>query len=269
MLAPLLFLMYIKDLPSCTHNNVRLYADDVILYSHIYSKGDCISLQQDLNALEQWSQKWQMSFNPKKCEFLRITNKKSPITHTYYIATSPIKEVTSTKYLGVLIDNKLTWNDHIQSITHKAAQANGFLYRNLRQCPSHIKAMCYKSMVRPILEYASSVWDPHTNVNIQRLESVQRRAARFCLNDLSRYSSVTSMLSTLNLPSLQSRRKSTKLITMYKIINGDLHIPSNSLIPNPRDSRSGYFTQLQCRTDSYKFSFFPTAIKLWNTLPPL
>ena len=138
-----------------------------------------------------------------------------------------------------------------------------------RQCPSHIKAMCYKSMVRPILEYASSIWDPHTNANIQRLESIQRRAARFCLNDLSRYSSVTSMLSTLNLPSLQSRRKSTKLITMYKIINGDLHIPSNSLIPNPLDSRSGYFTQLQSWTDSCKFSFFPTSIKLWNFLPPL
>ena len=69
-----------------------------------------------------------MSFNPTKCEFLRITNRKSPVVHTYYIATSPIKEVTSTKrYLGVLIDNQLTWNDHIKFITHKAAQVNGFL----------------------------------------------------------------------------------------------------------------------------------------------
>ena len=138
-----------------------------------------------------------------------------------------------------------------------------------RQCPAHIKAICYKSMVRPILEYASSVWDPHTTANIQKLESVQRRAARFCLNDHSHYSSVTlNMLLLLNLPSLQSR-KSTKLMTMYKIINGNLHIPSNSLVPNHRDSRSGYFTQLQTRTDSYKFSFFPSTIKLWNSLPPL
>ena len=104
-------------------------------------------------------------------------------------------------------------------------------------------------MIRPILEYASSVWDPYTTANIQKLESVQRRAARFCLNDHSRYSSVINMLLSLNLPSLQSRRKLTKLMTMYKIINGNLHIPSNSLIPNHRDSRSGYFTQLQTRTD--------------------
>ena len=67
-----------------------------------------------------------MSFNPTKCEFLRITNKKTPLTHSYYIATSLIKKVTSIKYLGVRNDNKLTWNDHIQYITHKAAQVNGF-----------------------------------------------------------------------------------------------------------------------------------------------
>ena len=147
VLAPLLFLMYINDLPTCVQNKVRLYADDVLIYSYINSKDDCISLQ-DLTALEQWSLKWQVLFNPVKCVFLRITNKKS---HNYYIAKSPIKEATSIKYLGVQIDNKLTWNDHIQYITHKAAQVNGFLYRNLRQCPSNIKSTCYKSMVRLII----------------------------------------------------------------------------------------------------------------------
>ena len=158
------------------------------------------------------------------------------------------------------IDNKLTCNDHIQYIIHKAAQVNGFLYCDLRQCPPHIKTVCYKSMVRPILEYTSSVWDPHTNVNIQKLESVQRCAARFRVGDYSRYSSVRSMLLSLDLPSLQFRQKLAKLTTMYKLINGTLHIPFNSLTPNHCDSRDGYFMQLQCRTDSYK---------LWNSLPPL
>ena len=68
-----------------------------------------------------------------------------------------------------------------------------YVYRNLRQCPSNIKSTCYKSMVQPILEYASTVWDPHTNVNITKLESVQRRAGSFCLGDYSQYSNVTSM----------------------------------------------------------------------------
>ena len=154
------------------------------------------------------------------------------------------------------------------AITHKAAQINGFVYRNLSRCPLHVETTCYKLMVRPILECATSVWDPQTNINIQALESVQRRAARFCLGDYSRYSSVTSMLLLLGLPSLQSRRSLAKLTIMYKIINGHSHIPSNSWILNYHDSRDGYFTQLQCRTDSYKFLFFPSTIKLWNSLPP-
>ena len=62
-------------------------------------------------------------------------------------------------------------------------------------------------MVRPVLEYASSVWNPHTLNNINKIEVVQRRAARFCLNEFSHHSSVTSMLSTLNLPPLQQRRE--------------------------------------------------------------
>ena len=85
-------------------------------------------------------------------------------------------------------------------------------------------------MIQPILEYASTVWDPHTNVNITKLESVQRRAARFCLGDYSHYSSVTCMLQLLDLPSLQSRRKLAKLTTMYKIIYIFLPIPLSPII---------------------------------------
>ena len=134
-----------------------------------------------------------MSLNPKKCEFLRITNKKYPVTSNYFIDSSPIKEVPHSKYLGVIIDNKLSWNPHIQHITTKATQVNAFLYRNLRQCPTSVKNSCYKSIVRPIIEYASSVWDPHTTISIQKLESIQKRAARFCFNNFSKYCSVSSL----------------------------------------------------------------------------
>ena len=202
VLAPLLFLIYINDLPLHVSNKVRLYADDVILYSHIHSVNDCHNLQQDLDKLTEWSHKWQMIFNPKKCEFLRITNKKNPIPHTYYIDNCQIDEVSNAKYLGVVIDQHLTWNEHIKQTTSKAIRVNGFLYRNLYHCPITVKLNCYKAMVRPIIEYASPVWDPHTSLYINHLEAVQRSAARFCCKDYSRFSSVTSMLSSLNLPSL-------------------------------------------------------------------
>ena len=86
-------------------------------------------------------------------------------------------------------------------------------------------------MVRPIIEYAASAWDPHTLLNINKLESIQRTAARFCFNDFSRYSSVTNMLSSLNLPLLQARRTQAKLSTFYKIINGYLIVSTDDLTP--------------------------------------
>ena len=268
VLAPLLFLLYINDLPICVRNKIKLYADDVLLYSPIHSTVDCITLQQDLDLLAQWSHTWLMSFNPQKCEFLRVTNKRIPILHTYYIENTPIKEVLFATYLGVTIDSKLTWNDHTQRIVSKANQINAFLYRNLRHCPSGVKCNCYKSMVRPIVEYASSVWDPHTTTNISKIEAIQKRAARFCLNDFSRYSSVSNMLTTLDLPTLQQRRVRAKLIMMYKIINDYIDIPKDFFIPCDPRLRNGYYHQLMTNIDSYKFSFFPSVIKLWNPLPP-
>ena len=87
---------------------------------------DFIALQQDLNALVQWSLSWQMTFNPQKCEFIRIMNKKNPIAYKYYIGSTLINEVSCSKYLGVTIDHKLSWNEHIRRVT---IQVNAFLYR--------------------------------------------------------------------------------------------------------------------------------------------
>ena len=90
------------------------HADDVILYSYIYSMDDCYKLQKDLDSLTMWSNKWQIFFNPRKCEFLRITNKKNFISFTYHINDCSIQEVTHAKYLGVVLDQHLSWNDHIK-----------------------------------------------------------------------------------------------------------------------------------------------------------
>ena len=126
-----------------------------------------------------WVHTWLMEFNIKKCEHLRITNKRNPIIHSYQLENSIISEIPHTKYLGVTIDQKLSWNEHIQRVTSKANRVNGFLHHNLHQCPVSVKNNCYKMMVRPIVEYASSVWAPHTII-------------------FSRFSSVKRMMSSLN-----------------------------------------------------------------------
>ena len=109
-----------------------------------------------------------------------------------------------------------------------------------------------------------------TSINTNLLEAVQQSAARLCYKDYSRFSSVSLMLENLYLPTLKSRRNRTKLQMMYKITNNlvTVCIPNDCLIPIPPFLRNSYVNQLDTRIDSFKFSFFPSTIKLWNSIPP-
>jgi len=271
VLAPLLFLCFINDLPDNIISSVKLYADDVILYRVIHSEEDCHHLQQDLQTLQEWATKWDMSFNIQKCEFLRITNKINSIRFQYKLNSEVIREATHSKYLGVTIDSKLSWSQHIREVISKANKVKGFLQRNLRSLPMSVKANCFKSLVKPILEYACVVWAPHTQKDISNVESVQRRAARFVFNDYSYHSSVTEMLHRLNWPSLSSCRDQLKAITMFKIVHNLIDISPTYLTPvTSTYNWRGHplkFQQPATRTDSYLYSFFPSAIKIWNALP--
>ena len=122
-------------------------------------------------------------------------------------------------------------------------------------------------MVRPIIEFASPVWDPYTALHVNKIESIQRSAVRFCFNNYSWENSVTTMLNKLDLVLLKDKRFRSKSIMMYKILNNLIDIPSCYFIPSHHPLRRGYFIQLPARIDSFKFSFFPPIIKIWNSLP--
>ena len=135
-----------------------------------------------------------MVFDPDECEHIQNTNKRNVIQTSFNIHGQTLKEISKAKYLGVTTYSKLFWNSHIDTVTKRANQATVFLRRNLSSCPKDVKAKCYKSIVRPQLECAPTVWDPVNKSIIAKLESVQRLAARFCCNDYRRTSSVTSLL---------------------------------------------------------------------------
>ena len=82
---------------------------------------------------------------------------------------------------SVMLRHKLSWNPDVEGIAKKANRTRAFLQRNLRGAPMLVRAQCYKTFVRPTLEYAAAAWAPHTRLNVQRLESVQRRAADLLL----------------------------------------------------------------------------------------
>ena len=131
--------------------------------------------------------------------------KKTYIKHCYQIHSQQIRQNKSAKYLGVVIDEHLTWKEPVNDICSKAIKAKAFLQRNLFRCPITVKSNCNASLVRPILEYAATVWTPHLQYQKYQTEKVQRSAARFVKNDFSfsYHSSVTTMLKHLKWPLLE------------------------------------------------------------------
>ena len=172
-----------------------------------------------------------MEFHPKKCQVLHVTNKRNIIKASCNIHGHILEETDTTKYLGVNIHHKLSWNHHIQKVISKANSTPAFLQRNTHQCPHETKVLCYKTLLRPVIEYASIIWDPHTNANINILEMVQRRYARFVFHDYRRSSSVIAMLDQLHWASLQERRAQAKVEVMFRIVNGLVDIPTSFLTP--------------------------------------
>ena len=276
VLGPLLFLTYINDISKnlTEGTRIRLFADDSLLYRTIKTEEDARILQRDLNTLQTWETSNRMEFHPEKCQILRITKKHTPILANYNIHNVSLSLVDSAKYLGVNIDCKLTWTPHCKAVCNKASSTLAFLERNLRGCPSSVKEKCYKTFVRPTLEYGCSVWDPHQSSPIDNLEKIQKRAARFVTGNYTLIEGETKKNMTfLNWPPLTERRARIKLTTLYKARSGAIEIPMDDLIPANHNTKivtrtnSHRFFIPDSRVDTHLYSFYPDTIRLWNLLP--
>ena len=167
----------------------------------------------------------------------------------------------------------MSWAPHIESLTTSASQKLGFLSRNLKGCPTDLKKTAYQTIVRSSLEYASPIWDPHLEKHKASLEGVQRRAARWICNDYRRDASVTNMLQSLSLNTLEERRQQARLTLLYKILNGVVAVPPEELgiHRNPRATR-GLATKTKllvprCNTTIKASHFVSRTIPQWNQLP--
>ena len=202
-----------------------------------------------------------MSFNPDKSEHMKITHKHNPILFNYSLKNQPIKEVPSAKYVGITITNKLTWSTHINNITNKALSTKAFSQRKLRSCPSHLKLQCYNTMIRPILEYANTVWSTYTKKDIAK---IQRQSARFIMADYSHHNSVTNVLKTAQLSTPKN------YFQPYPVLQNHSQPYQHPLI------RSNGYNFMYQRSPSKISTYLcqkiiiiqqPRAIRIWNPLP--
>ena len=271
VLGPCLFLVYINDLAEQVASKARLFADDTLLHRLIAAASDHITLQADLKKIEVWEDKWEMQFHPDKCNIMSVSKRKTISKHDYSLHGHILERVESTKYLGVTIQHDLKWDIHIDNIVKKANQTFGILRRNLKIGSVQTKELAYKSLVRPLVEYASTIWDPSEKKHITKIEAVQRRAARFVLHRHKNTSSVGDMLQQLKWPLLEDRRKCARLTMMYKIQNNYVKVDASELKPLVQRSRrthSKALTRIPCNSNQRLNSFLPrTRIREWNALP--
>ena len=226
VLGPLLFSLYINNITEDIDSELRLFAGDCVCYREIKDTEDMMKLQEDIDCLGCWARSWGMRLKPVKCNIMQLTRKRiKKINASYSLEGTVLDNVKKIKYHGVTITNDLKWNTHVSNICTKANRTLGFLRRD-------VKESAYKGLVRPILQYGSSVWDPQSILLQDELEKVQKRAARFVTgNYVYETGSMTGILKQLQWESLKKRRKDSRLIMLYKGLKGAVSIPTNELNP--------------------------------------
>lgn len=272
VLGPLLFLIYINDIVQGLQCNVRLYADDCVIYRNIINERDIISLQIDLNTIQTWCSTWCMSLNGAKCQFISFTRKRLPVRSEYHLDDISLERVQHYKYLGVYFSENLSWTRHIEHVTLKASRMLNLIRRNFHQAPRSVKEQLYNTNVRPILEYACAAWDPDTFCLVNKLERIQNRAARFVSGNYNFKSSISLVKDNLGWKPLAQRRLATKLELFYRIysdltgINKSLYIFPPHFI-STRCDHDCKVLETRCRTNVFQYSFFPHTSMHWNRLP--
>jgi Reverse transcriptase (RNA-dependent DNA polymerase) len=275
-LGPLLFLLFINDIIE-TFENVRalLYADDMKLFSVVKNLDDCVRMQNDLSRLSEWCECNKLFLNIKKCKIITFGRIKHPILYDYTLNGQMLERVKSMNDLGVIVDEKLDFVEHVETIVSRARKMLGFVMRISKefQDPYTLKSL-YIALVRSKLEYASCVWSPNYGVHVNKIERVQKRFAKFAFrrmrweneNELPPYESRCMLL---NLISLKKRRDIGCIMFMRDLVCGKIVCPD--LLERVHFSASNYRTRASFllyasthRTNYGMFEPLNNSISLFN-----
>jgi hypothetical protein len=280
VLSPLLFVVFINDLPGILDSMTKLYADDSKFGRRVESSGDIELLQKDLDSVQKWCEVWSMKLNEAKCKVMHLGKKNQrgcyKLTNSDSLMEYTLESSSCEKDLGLLFSDNLKWSAQVSTSAAKANQMLGLLKRTFKFWTPSTFSLLYKSLIRPQLEFANSVWNPCFHKDINILEKVQKRATK--LIPVIRHLDYESRCNFLGLTSLEERRKRGDLIQFYKIRNGlDSVKFSNEPVLIGRNGpsnvssnlrRAGLVYEVEASKTNIRRHFFTNrAIKLWNELP--
>jgi len=271
VLGPLLFLLFVNDLPDQVINDILMFADDTKVWARIEKIEDSVSLQEDLNRLLEWSEDWLLRFNPEKCKVMHVGHQ----LHTEYklnegATIHTLQETDIEKDLGVYTTRLLKPSLQCTKAAEKAMSVMRMIRRNFSRIDVEDFRILYKGYVRPHLEYCVQAWSPQYRKDIDCLEKIQRRASKMVRGLQNK--SYIERLRILGFTTLEKRRQRGDLIEMYKILTGKdkvepgkfFHLAQSDY--NLRGHNLKIFKP-RCSTSFRLHSFSQRSIDIWNRLP--
>ena len=266
VLGPLLFLLYVNDIPDQLQSSVKLFADDCKLFSTAQSSRARQQLQEDLHEIGNWSTLWQLPFNVDKCRVLHL-GPGNP--HSNYDMSGHILSSTkSEKDLGVLVDSSLNFHSQTSAAVAKANKLLGIIKKSFASLSKELLPPLFKTLIRPHLKFGNSIWGPQSRGDQKLIERVQRRATKLIPELQTK--TYSQRLRELNLPSLTYRRLRGDMITIYQILHGSIDVQEGLIqLSNTRNTRGHNLNLHKPRAKSRARRNFLSvrAVNNWNSLP--
>jgi len=274
VVGPTLFIYFINDMPDVVDCMVRVFADDTKAYTSVESDSKRQMLQDSLDKLVEWTDTWLLHFNSTKCKVIHM-GKNNPNFEYFMkddVTVNLLESVKAERDLGVIVDEDLHFEDHINEIVKRANRISGLLIRTITYKDKCIMVPLFKALVRPILEYGNAVWCPKLRKHINEIENVQRRFTKCIIGqkDLT----YEERLKWLGLPSLEFRRLRGDMIEVFKILHhiydpkttqNLLHKADSSLtVTRGHDLR---LTKKSVKSSRFQQFFTNRVINTWNSLP--
>lgn len=260
-LGPFIYLLYMNDVHDLLKCSKLSYADDIKLFAVIEKPSDALFLQNQLNTFASWCNDNRMVLNASKCSAITFTRKHSTIAYDYTLSNSILSRTDCVKDLGVMLDSKMAFTEHVSYICNKASKTLGFIFRigkHFRQ--THCLKVLYCSLVRSSLEFCSVVWAPFYQNGIQRIESIQRKFVRYAQRHITwpdpmNPPSYETRCNMLGLDQLSIRRDLAKSLFAADLLQARIDCPAVLEILDVnirrRELRTHYFLRVPRALTNY------------------